>query len=90
MACPACSSTKSLDSSKTGLPSGVSRCGSCGAEYTTRPIYRGDSYTVASPHWHEGEDGETFYFDLDVIGSQGPERRHGWANKTTRRIVQTG
>jgi hypothetical protein len=65
----------------------------CGALYTTRAIYRGDSYQAVLPGW-DGvgacATGEERYFDLEVLGSDGLARRHGWYNPTTKRITQTG
>jgi hypothetical protein len=38
-----------------------------------------------------GPDG-SFYFDLDValVGGKGHTRRHGWADRATKRVVQWG
>lgn len=65
-------------------------CGGCGGIYTVRRIYRGESYTIVRPSWHTGPETTPVYFDLDVIGSEGPERRHGWFEPTTKCITQVG
>jgi hypothetical protein len=62
----------------------------CGGIYTIHRIYLGDSYAIVLPDWHTGPETTPVYYDLDVLGSAGPERRHGWFEPTTRRIVQTG
>lgn len=86
-ACPACSSPKS----KPHAVAGVRVC-SCGAHYTTRAIYLGDSYAVVLPRWHSGEERpeDLRYFDLETLGSEGLGRRHGWFHAGTREIVQVG
>lgn len=84
--CPACSS-KSLKSSKHGVQ--IAECRKCGAIFGT--CYLGESYAIASYHLYpETKGAETFYFDLMVLGSKGLDRRHGWAEKGTNRVVQIG
>lgn len=90
MTCTCCNNkrgNKRYDENKIGLYD-VYRCAKCGAVFGS--CYLGDSYTVVLPQWHQGDDGETFYFDLECLGSAGLQRRHGWANKATRKIVQVG
>ena len=92
MTCPACSSEAHTTADPlipVRLRGAVVACRDCGGIYTTRPIYLGDSYAVVLPRWHEGADGDTRYFDLEVLGS-GSGRRHGWFNIETRGITQTG
>jgi hypothetical protein len=89
MQCPACSSTKS----KPHTQGGVVTCAQCGALYTTRAIYKGDSLALVLAIWDEAgacAPGDERYFDLEVLGSQGLARRHGWFNPVTRRITQVG
>jgi hypothetical protein len=82
--CPACSHTRGH---KTEVHS-VHECARCGAIHGT--CYKGEASTFYLPYWHDGPDGETFHVDLTLLGSQGVERFHGWINRKTRRIVQTG
>lgn len=88
MNCPACSATASTPHEVDG----VAVCSACGAIYTTRHIYKGDSYRIVLPQWETAaHDPETErYYDLSVLGSNGAERRHGWFNPATKRITQTG
>lgn len=91
MKCPACSNkrgNKNYDDS-IGMVQ-VYRCKKCGAVFGS--CYKGDSFKVVKPFWHQGEaqPEDLFYYDLEVLGSAGVERSHGWAHKETRRIVQTG
>lgn len=92
MECPACSNKRGnvpYDKTSIGLTT-VYRCKKCGAVFGS--CYLGDSYGIVSPRWHEGNADpiDTFYYDLETVGSKGVERRHGWAHKTTKRIVQVG
>lgn len=91
MKCPACSNQRGNKRAfeRIGLAD-IKRCAKCGAEFGT--CYLGDSYSVVLPYWHEGEDdpSQWFYFDLECVGSRGVERRHGWAHRETRKIVQVG
>lgn len=91
--CPCCSKpiTQAMRRAQSpgyrGIP-GVTRCPNCGAVFGQ--CYRGDSYRLVQPYWHEGESRDTFYYDLQTVGSGGIERRHGWADADTLRIVQVG
>jgi hypothetical protein len=93
MECPACSNkrgNKRYDENKIGLMD-IHRCKKCGAVFGS--CYLGDSYSVVLPQWHTDPNPpseDLFYFDIEALGSQGIQRRHGWAHKTTRRIVQVG
>lgn len=92
MECPCCDkelTVKAINAKYLGII-GVRECSHCGAVFGQ--CYKGDSYRVVLPQWHAGETTpeDLFYYDLSVVGSAGLERRHGWAHKTTRRIVQTG
>lgn len=87
--CPGCSHTLADAHSKV---SGVALCRGCGAVYTTRPIYLGESYLLVFPRWADLEPPaeEVRYFDLECLGSEGLTRRHGWFHPATRRVVQVG
>lgn len=69
---------------------GVHECPHCGAVQGS--CYKGDSYAIVKPFMAAGEAGfeNAFYYDLEVLGSAGVERRHGFADKTTRLIIQVG
>jgi|GEM_PF-1375476 len=85
--CPACSGKRHHPHPKHAQ---VFTCARCGALHGT--CYKGDSYALVLPYWHEGEENpeDTRYFDLEVLGSAGVERRHGWYHTKTKRITQTG
>lgn len=92
MNCPCCNNKRGnvrYNQTNIGLMD-VYRCKKCGAVFGS--CYLGDSYTVVKPSWHAGDadPADTFYYDLETVGSKGVERRHGWAHKTTRQIVQVG
>lgn len=89
MKCPACGGKRHAryDETKIGLMD-VYRCKKCGAVHGQ--CYKGDSYSIVLPYWHQGESADTFYYDLTVLGSDGVTRSHGWADTTTKRIVQVG
>lgn len=84
--CPACSCKKS----KATKHHGVVECAKCGAVYGE--CYLGESYEFVLPFWVEAEPPaeRTRYFDLTTLGSKGIERRHGWFDLATKRIVQVG
>ncbi len=86
MKCPACDGQRHRPHKVTG----VFECKRCGAIHGT--CYRGDSYTLVLPYWamHDVPPERCRYFDLDTLGSGGIERRHGWFDTESRRIVQTG
>lgn len=85
--CPGCSSKRSKPHAEV---SGVRVCAKCGALFTERAIYKGESFQLVLPQWDTAEAPEERYFDLEVLGSQGLERRHGWYNPATQRITQVG
>jgi hypothetical protein len=68
----------------------VHECPHCGAVFGS--CYKGDSYSIVRPDWAPNDTpmDDCFYYDLDVLGSDGIIRIHGWADKKTRRIVQVG
>lgn len=84
--CPACSSTRSRPHPDQRFRLNVRICRDCGGVYTIAPIYRGDSYALVAPRFAETPTpaGREFYFDLDVLGSDGLSRRHGWASLDVR------
>lgn len=93
MNCPACNNqrgNKRYDETKFSLAD-IYRCKKCGAVFGS--CYLGDSYTVVKPFFHSDPNPapETmFYFDLECLGSAGITRRHGWAHRETKQIVQVG
>ncbi len=89
-ACPGCSHVDGNES--TCDSNDVATCCGCGGIFTTRRIYLGDSYAYAGA-FMAPEDvpmERRQYFDLDVLGSAGPDRRHGWIDRETRMVVQAG
>lgn len=91
-ACPACSHVEGNEESVDSM--GVATCQGCSGIFTTRPIYAGDSFRYVLPHFidpaSEPAPEAWRYFDLDVLGSRGPERRHGFYDPATRLVVQVG
>jgi hypothetical protein len=87
--CPACSCKrrkKFTGCSATCLYT----CAKCDAVYGE--CYLGESYEVVKP-WFSAENVPTErvrYFDFLTLGSQGIARRHGWYDRETGLIVQTG
>lgn len=88
--CPGCS--HEAGNREAARPDGTFDCQGCGGLITYRDIYLGDSYLHVLPYFVEVEPpaGETRYFDLMCVGSAGRQRRHGWFDPATRRIVQVG
>lgn len=86
--CPGCGGEKS----KAGPVSGTRYCSHCGALFTVRAIYTGESYGLVMPFFSKDPtaDERATYFDLESIGSAGLKRRHGWYDPTTRLITQVG
>ena len=91
MNCPSCNkrlTVKTMSAAYQGI-TGVHECPKCSAVFGQ--CYKGESYSIVLPQWQEDGDFENaFYYDLTVLGSGGITRQHGWADKTTRRIIQTG
>lgn len=87
MNCPCCSGKR--HSLVAGTAS-VYKCKRCGAIHGS--CYLGDSYSLVLPYWDDADPAtrEQLYFDLDCLGSKGVERRHGWFNPATRKIIQVG
>ncbi len=85
--CPACS-CKRAKPTTYGVT--VYECCGCGAIHGT--CYLGQSYAVVLPYFvPEGTpEDDTFHYDLTCLGSEGITRRHGWADRKTRKIVQVG
>ena len=85
--CPACSARvhRRLEGKN-----GVYTCTRCGALHGE--CYLGDSYELVHPFWAEPDvpQERTRYFDLMCLGSTGLQRRHGWCDTQTRRVVQIG
>lgn len=88
--CPGCNRVKGNKADAKG----VYTCSKCGAIFHNPGLmYLGDSYGYVLPQWDaEGacKPEDQRYYDLSVLGSEGPERRHGWFNPATKRITQVG
>ena len=89
--CTACSGSLS----QTTIPSAlngsatveVQRCGQCGGIHFEG--YRGDGFAVVRFDRFAGDAQAVTYFDLDLLGSEGRHRVHGWMG-ADRRVVQFG
>lgn len=86
MECPACSGKRHASHQVPG----VYVCKRCGAIHGQ--TYLGQSYSIVLPYWDDADPQtrKTVYFDLTCLGSKGVERRHGWFNPDTRKIIQVG
>ncbi len=69
---------------------GVYQCGHCQA--LLGQCSRGMSYLLVKPSWAPAGASleDAVYFDLQVLGTDGIKRRHGWFDPETRCIVQVG
>jgi len=66
-------------------------CVACGGIQGT--CYLGDKSKYVLPYWDTEKDvqpEDLRYYDIETLGSKGIERTHGWINKRTKCIVQTG
>jgi hypothetical protein len=84
--CPACNATRR---NKTDVI-GVFECRRCGAIYGT--CYLGESYGLVKPFFatEDVPPERCRYFDFTTLGSAGVDRRHGWFDTESRRVVQIG
>lgn len=81
-------SVKNLNTRYMGI-SGVFECAKCGA--VQGKCYKGDSFRIVKPFMAANATFDNaFYYDLEVLGSMGIERRHGFADKETRLVIQAG
>ncbi len=80
-----------------GHETGILVCDGCGG--LLGRCYRGDSpvLMVFSPGADDGvqpnvetTDADAVYFDLDLLGSAGVERVHGFFNPADRKVLQFG
>lgn len=90
-ACPACSSTESHEEK----PGGVFTCDHCGGVFggtEERPLSERTVRRFVKDEWADRPDFEAArYFDFVYLGRDGRvDRTHGWADRYTRKIVQTG
>jgi hypothetical protein len=86
MECLLCGSKKKHET----IVGSAYRCKKCGAVFGS--CYKGDSYSIVKPYFAEEHvPVESLrYYDLEVVGSNGVERRHGWFDPATKLIHQTG
>ena len=84
--CPCCGGNRRKETKVRG----VVECVKCGAVYGD--CYLGESYEFVLPYFvnEEPPAESTRYFDFVTLGSKGIDRRHGWFDPSTRRIVQVG
>lgn len=93
VSCPGCSGAGVA----TVEDAQVQRCQRCGGIFTDRrqPITREQAQAFVSlqqPMLANAGAAGSFFFDLDVINPNGwqPDRLHGWADRSSRRVVQWG
>ena len=68
---------------------GVRLCINCGAFFGE--VNEGTAEEVVHSAWHEGESKGQFYYDFTFVDAEGKKvRRHGWADKVTHKVVQSG
>ncbi len=90
--CPACSSTAMHEEQ----PGGVYTCDACGAVFggtSDSPLSERTVRRFVKAEWADGPDsGAARYFDFVYIGDRSGcvDRTHGWADRYTKKIVQTG
>ena len=86
MKCPACNRMKGII--REGK---IFRCPKCEAIFSDN-IYLGESYEYVLPYFvkEEPPPERIRYYDFICLGSAGVERRHGWYDTETKRIVQVG
>jgi hypothetical protein len=86
--CPACNSRKLTPAPEHRA---LKVCGACNALFGG-PLYLGDSYAVVQPFFatEPVNPKNERYFDFFALGSQGEQRRHGWYDVASKRIVQVG
>lgn len=93
--CPACSCKRYRVADPLvpeRLRDAVVSCARCGALFTRRAIYLGDSYALVRPTFtrDRSADARARHFDFETLGSDGLGRRHGWFDPQTRCLTQTG
>lgn len=89
--CPACSSERAYPFNSTDPRfTQVHICERCGAVHGR--CRKGDSYEIVKPRWAPADTPveAQVYYDLEVLGSAGLERRHGWFVRDTGLITQVG
>lgn len=87
-ACGGCSSTVGTPHPKIA---GLFSCGHCGG--LVGNCYLGDFYGIVKPRWctePNVSQERHRYYDVTTLGSKGKERHHGWFDKKTGCILQTG
>ena len=67
---------------------GVYQCPHC--EAVMGQCYKGESYNIVKPYFAKEQPAKEIYYDLEVLGSNGIERRHGWFDPATGGITQVG
>ena len=87
-ACGGCSSTVGTPPPKV---IGLYTCGHCGG--IVGNCYLGDFHGIVKPRWcaetNVSQD-RWRYYDVTTLGSKGRERQHGFFDKETGCILQTG
>ena len=80
---------KAINTAYAGII-GVYQCPHCQA--VMGQCYKGESYKIVLPYFApiDAKLENQRYFDLTVLGGNGVERRHGWFDIESKRIVQVG
>lgn len=87
-ACGGCSATVGTPDPKV---IGLYTCGHCGG--LVGSCYLGDFHGIVKPRWcsEPNVPQERWrYYDVTTLGSKGSERHHGWYDKNSGCILQTG
>lgn len=85
---------KALNTHATGWTgreiAGTHTCQNCGAVMGT--VYLGEFYEIVKPYWSKADPPQErwVYYDFMTLGSEGERRYHGWFDRETRLILQTG
>lgn len=90
--CPSCSYHGGHCAPEGVNADNIATCCRCGGIFSVGDISRSTAARyVDLSSWHDGEEGESIYFDF-VIKEDGHAqyRTHGWVNSNSRRLVQTG
>jgi hypothetical protein len=82
MVCPNCGGKHRKETAVIG----VFECQKCGAIF-------GHAFELVQPFFTTENlplEKTRYYYDLECLGSNGIERRHGWFDPVTKLIVQVG
>jgi len=88
--CPACNSRRIKKNQTVNDVHFMKVCSKCNAVFGS--CYLGESYKIVLPYMTDKEPSaeNLRYYDLECLGSEGIQRRHGWMDIETKLIVQVG